>query len=108
MDISKDKCEVVLKNGYSTPEKSVLVTGLNSKTNSPPKSPSVRNAANNEVSASARRKKCLYLQDLLKDRAQLENLPPGIFIRLNTVLDKEIEVLRKEWEFNKKTILYCM
>merc|ERR1711957_862993 len=40
--------------------------------------------------------KCMYLQDLLRDRVQLESMPKGLFVRLSAVLDAEIEFVNKQ------------
>lgn len=40
--------------------------------------------------------KCIYLQDLLRDRTQLEALPKSMFVRLSIVLDSEIDKVRRE------------
>lgn len=38
----------------------------------------------------------MYLQDLLRDRVQLESMPKGLFVRLSAVLDAEIEFVNKQ------------
>ena len=48
----------------------------------------------------------MYLQDLLRDRVQLESMPKGLFSRLSAVLDAEIESVRKQLFSNdSKTLI---